>query len=78
MEQQITVSPIRAIEFYTQSSMKTDVLTFIVTCCQACPHGSCPHRDAYRRLPRECGGLALCPNLAKLNDMRLNFDLTVE
>lgn len=31
--------------------------------CSECKRRNCPHRDAFRRLPREKGGLGLCPNL---------------
>lgn len=31
--------------------------------CKYCDKKDCPHRDAYRRLPREVGGLGLCKNL---------------
>lgn len=32
--------------------------------CRHCDRADgCPHRDAYRRLPRERGGLGLCPRL---------------
>lgn len=30
--------------------------------CRYCKNIDCPHRDALRRLPRECGGLGLCKN----------------
>lgn len=34
--------------------------------CSKCQHKeSCIHRGAYRRLPEEIGGLALCKNLKK-------------
>lgn len=31
--------------------------------CSKCKRRNCPHRGAFRRLPREEGGLGLCPNL---------------
>ena len=31
-------------------------------CCR-CEREECIHREAYRRLPQEIGGLGLCPNL---------------
>lgn len=34
--------------------------------CSKCQHKEgCIHRGAYRRLPEEIGGLALCKNLKK-------------
>lgn len=34
--------------------------------CSKCEHkGTCVHREAYRRLPEEIGGLGLCMNLKK-------------
>lgn len=29
--------------------------------CIGCTKKDCPHRNAFRRLPRELGGLGLCP-----------------
>jgi len=31
--------------------------------CTRCDNKDCIHRNAYRRVPRIDGGLALCPNL---------------
>jgi hypothetical protein len=31
--------------------------------CYQCLNRDCPHRNAYRRLPREEGGLGLCERL---------------
>ena len=31
--------------------------------CQGCTRSECKHREAYRRVPKIDGGLALCPNL---------------
>lgn len=31
--------------------------------CPECKNEKCIHRDAFRRMPREIGGLGLCPNL---------------
>lgn len=31
--------------------------------CSRCAEKGCPHRDAYRRVPRIDGGLGLCKNL---------------
>lgn len=31
--------------------------------CEYCDHFKCPHRNAYRRLPKAAGGLGLCLNL---------------
>ncbi len=31
--------------------------------CPDCTKENCPHRDAYRRVPKIDGGLGLCPNL---------------
>ena len=31
--------------------------------CYECEKLHCPHRVAYRRLPRSVGGLGLCPKL---------------
>ncbi len=31
--------------------------------CWKCKRKNCQHRGAYRRRPREEGGLGLCPNL---------------
>jgi len=34
--------------------------------CTKCKHAEdCPHKGAYRRMPREIGGLGLCKNLHK-------------
>ena len=34
--------------------------------CSKCQHKeTCIHKDAYRRLPEEVGGLGLCKNLKK-------------
>jgi len=39
----------------------------VIECrCKNCKEKeTCIHRDCYRRLPREIGGLGLCPNLKK-------------
>lgn len=31
--------------------------------CPECDAENCPHRDAYRRMPVEVGGLGECPRL---------------
>lgn len=31
--------------------------------CSNCKYEPCAHREAYRRLPVEIGGLGLCPRL---------------
>jgi hypothetical protein len=31
--------------------------------CPDCKRENCKHRDAYRRMPENTGGLGLCPNL---------------
>lgn len=33
--------------------------------CPDCEKEGCPHREAFRRVPRIDGGLGLCPNLEK-------------
>ena len=34
--------------------------------CAICKHSNnCPHKDSFRRLPKEVGGLGLCKNLKK-------------
>jgi len=35
--------------------------------CPKCEKTECIHRDTYRRMPREIGGLGLCPNLKNPN-----------
>jgi hypothetical protein len=46
---------------YTKDTLPKDV----EECdCSKCESESCPHRGAFRRLPRIIGGLGLCPNLA--------------
>lgn len=31
--------------------------------CPNCTRPNCPHRNSYRRMPEEVGGLGLCPVL---------------
>lgn len=31
--------------------------------CSVCKRENCIHRESYRRIPKEVGGLGLCPNL---------------
>lgn len=43
---------------------------YVACYCANCTRENCPHRGAYRRVPRIDGGLALCPNLRDLNAKR--------
>ena len=38
--------------------------TYLKCYCPDCTRENCIHREAYRRMPREVGGLGLCPNLS--------------
>lgn len=66
--QKILTSPVK--DFFTDNTGATKIETrnTIYWCyensadCQHCDM-ICVHRDAYRRLPREVGGLALCAKL---------------
>lgn len=51
-----------AEEFKTRTNWKMSYAEY-VACCRE----SCPHRDAFRRVPFIDGGLALCPNLRGLD-----------
>lgn len=44
------------------SNGKIPLETFINTVCRYCQK-PCIHKDAYRRMPQEVGGLGLCANL---------------
>jgi hypothetical protein len=41
--------------------MTTTTTTQAPCYCPDCIRTDCPHRGAFRRLPREAGGLGLCP-----------------
>lgn len=45
--------------------------TFLMCDCTKCTKESCIHRKAYRRMPKEVGGLGECPNLKAKYKLRV-------
>lgn len=46
--------------------MNKKPMDYSICDCWKCEHQeTCIHKDAFRRLPREVGGLGLCKNLSK-------------
>lgn len=54
-------------EFASRTNWKMSYAEYVACCCERCSRESCPHRDAFRRVPFADGGLALCPNLRGLD-----------
>jgi len=50
-------------QFHTQTSWKCSYEEYKLCYCPDCDKDNCIHREAYRRVPKADGGLALCPNL---------------
>lgn len=50
-------------EFENNTNYKITYEQYQKCNCLICDKANCPHRGAYRRLPRIDGGLGLCPNL---------------
>lgn len=52
-------------QFENNTNWKMTFEEFQKCDCTQCKIEGCPHREAYRRVPRIDGGLGLCPNLSK-------------
>jgi len=52
-------------EFKEKTSFKCSYEDYMKCSFPKCDNKSCPHREAFRRLPLSTGGLGLCPNLSK-------------
>lgn len=52
-------------QFENNTNWKMTFEEFEKCDCTKCNREGCPHREAYRRVPRIDGGLGLCPNLSK-------------
>ena len=61
----MTEERFRQTGFYEKISYST----FKKCDCTECAREDCIHREAYRRLPLEVGGLSLCPNLKGKNKL---------
>lgn len=50
-------------QFETGTNWRMTYEQYKACYCPDCNRESCPHRDAFRRVPEIDGGLGLCPNL---------------
>lgn len=47
---------------FAEANWKMSYEQYKACYCPECPRKDCPHRDAYRRVPKVDGGLGLCLN----------------
>ena len=52
-------------EEFEKTNFKCSYEDYMKCFCPNCKAESCPHREAFRRLPLSTGGLGLCPNFNK-------------
>lgn len=50
-------------EFENNTNYKMTYEQYQKCYCPNCDKANCPHKGAFRRLPKIDGGLGLCPNL---------------
>ena len=50
-------------EQFERTAWKMSYAEYKKCYCPDCDREGCPHREAFRRIPRIDGGLGLCPNL---------------
>ena len=50
-------------EFENDTNYKMTYEQYQKCYCPDCDKANCPHKGAFRRLPKIDGGLGLCPNL---------------
>lgn len=56
-------SSIMSKEQFQNTSWKMTYEKYKKCYCPDCDKEGCPHREAFRRVPKIDGGLGLCPNL---------------
>ena len=50
-------------QFENGTNWKMSYEEYVKCYCPDCDKRNCPHREAFRRVPKADGGLGLCPNL---------------
>ena len=64
--EQVKRAPMTKEEF-ANTGWRCTYEEFVACYCPNCYNIDCVHRDAFRRVPKVDGGLALCPNLRNVN-----------
>lgn len=59
------IKPMSEKWFKEETSYACTYEEYVKCFCPNCKAESCPHREAFRRLPLSTGGLGLCPNFNK-------------
>ena len=62
-KEKVRINNMPTREWFEQTRYKMSYEEYMKCYCPECKRESCPHRDAYRRMPEVDGGLGLCPNL---------------
>lgn len=61
-------------EEYKNTNWKMTYEQYQKCYCPECDKANCPHREAFRRVPKIDGGLGLCPRLRRNDYGRLVRD----